>query len=287
METRYALKRKTTFKPPKLLLVLVALIGLAFVSQGQEILWYQLANTTTKVDVTAPVTVQICAEDPMVIGFSGGQSGWTYRLLRNGSTVGALPGLGGYQTFGSFAQEGVYQLQGDQGIGSWTSLGFALTIDHFFVLPDDTTSVFHFGNPADPTFLEHYICQLYSNPVYKLDTIAIQNALIANGSLGIAQNGITWYTIGWNDACTTINLSTTGDGFGQIKVNWFESVRGKIWAEVETVEGCSFTTDVKFVYMFLEAPNDPYFVDETGNPITDTVHFCSDDGDEGLTLTLN
>ncbi len=286
METNYALKRKKSFWFRRLWVLLVAFLGFIYIAEAQDTLYYQRANTTTKVVLSQADTLAICEEDPAAIGVFNGNTGSTYRLKRGGSTVGVLiytAGANGYQSFGTYATPGNYVISED-GSGN---IPFPLELENFFVLPD-TAKIAHTGNPADPTFPEHYICEFYTNGVYTVDSAAIEAALIAGGCGGIAPQGITWITTGWFDDCTTFNLSTTGQGTSTINIYWFEAVRGKVRAQIETTEGCIFFTEPKFVYIFQEPEIDIEFIDpDTGDTLPDTVSYCGTDQSATFTMALS
>lgn len=285
METNYALKRKKTFWFKRLWVLLVAFLGFAYIAEAQVgTLYYQQANTTTKVVLTDTSTIELCAEDPATIGVYQGQLGSTYRLKRNNSTIGVLVSTGAtYQSFGAFSTNGTYVISQD-GFGN---IPYPLTISQFAVLPD-TTRIAHTGNPADPLFYEHYICEWYTNGVYTLDSVAINDSLVSIGCGGIAAGGITWITTGWDTACATFNMSTTGQGTSTINIYWFEASRGKVRAQIETTEGCIFFTQPKFVYIFQEPDIDIEFIDPlTGDTLPDTVHYCGADTASFFTMALS
>lgn len=287
METNYALKRKKTFWFKRLWVLLVAFLGFSFIASAQQgTLYYQKANTTTKVVLTQADTITICEEDPAAIGVFDGNTGSTYRLKRDGSTVGVTvytAGAGGYQSFGTFATPGNYVISQD-GFGD---IPYPLELINFFVLPD-TSRIAHTGNPADPYFPEHYICEFYTNGVYTVDSAAISASLIANGCGGIAPQGITWITTGWLDDCQTHPLSITGQGTSTISIYWFEVVRGKVRAQIETTEGCIFFTQPKYVYIFQEPDIDIEFIDpESGDTLPDTVHYCGSDQFSTFNMALS
>lgn len=274
METNYALKREKTIWLKWLQFCLVAFFALGFLAHSQaQNVYYQKANDPVKNSVTTATTITICAEDPAIIGVQNSTLGLQYRLKRNGGVIGFIVGDGTpYKSFGSFSTPGLYTV--DENDGVWAQIPAPLTLDNFFVLPD-TTRIFHAGNPADPQFFEHYICEWYTNAVYTVDSGAINDALIAAGCGGIAPQGITWIVTAWDTACNTFNLSTTGQGTSQILVYWFEAVRGRVRAQLETTEGCVFYTQWKYVYIFREPFGSYALVDpDTQEPLPDTIHYC-------------